>query len=76
MDSGDGSITTSVAVKFTKYYCKEAHKLLADHGLAPKLFYAECEDRDLKFPKLRDGPGLWIVVMEYIRDDADQEPSG
>ncbi|KLO11987.1 hypothetical protein SCHPADRAFT_807966, partial [Schizopora paradoxa] len=50
-----------VVVKFTKRYCKEAHVLLAHHGLAPKLHYAEYE-----------GPGMHIVVMDYIKD-ADKE---
>ncbi|KLO09377.1 hypothetical protein SCHPADRAFT_893134 [Schizopora paradoxa] len=65
-------VITEVVVKFTKRYCKEAHKLLADHGLAPKLFCAEYEGPGSEVRELLDGPGMWIIVMEYI-SDAEQE---
>jgi hypothetical protein len=34
----------SVIVKFARRYCSDAHQLLADAGLAPKLYYADKED--------------------------------
>jgi predicted Ser/Thr protein kinase len=48
----------SVVVKFSPYgYGKFAHKLLADHGMAPKLFHVE----DLE-------NGFTLIVMEHIAD--------
>lgn len=44
-----------VVVKFTAQYNEAAHRLLADHGYAPKLHY---------FSRLVGG--LYMVVMEYI----------
>lgn len=50
-----------VVVKFTPSYNKYAHQLLYAHGLAPKLYFA-----DYVGTKEDDGPGMFVVVMEYI----------
>ena len=44
-----------VVVKFARRYCPEAHKLLAEMSLAPKLLYHE------------DTVGVHFVVMEYAK---------
>ncbi|KAL5514056.1 hypothetical protein ACEPAG_2817 [Sanghuangporus baumii] len=44
-----------VIVKFVRQYCEDAHKLLARHGLAPRLHFCA--------PVLG---GYWMVVMEHI----------
>ena len=47
-----------VVVKFTPTYCPEAHNLLADNKLAPKLHL---------YTKLKGG--LWMVVMDQVEGD-------
>ncbi|KAJ7594347.1 hypothetical protein C8J56DRAFT_776574 [Mycena floridula] len=53
--------STAIVVKFVQSYGEEAHTLLAEQGLAPKLLY--CGD-------IGDGGagygGLKMVVMEYV----------
>ncbi|OBZ65540.1 hypothetical protein A0H81_14478 [Grifola frondosa] len=45
----------AVVVKFTESYCKAAHLLLAEHGLAPPLRYRK-----------HFGGGLHVVVMDFL----------
>jgi hypothetical protein len=47
--------TTNVVVKFCETYCKDAHRLLTDHGLAPKLHHCS-----------KVSGGLWMVVMDWV----------
>jgi hypothetical protein len=49
----------SVIVKFSRRYCSDAHRLLAEAGFAPKLYYADGEDStDI----------LRMIVMQNIED--------
>lgn len=60
----DGSeVGEDVVVKFTPSYCPEAHKLLEELKLAPKLYYADFESCAEDKP---DAPDMWVVVMEFI----------
>lgn len=52
-----------VVVKFTRRYSKDAHKLLADESLAPKLLHHE----------LIEGPGIHFVVMECLEGNPIRE---
>ena len=45
-----------IVVKFAQMYCPEAHKLLANHSLAPQLLYH----------KEIEGAGIHFVVMEWL----------
>lgn len=47
----------SIIIKFTHQYCSDAHRLLAEAGFAPKLYYADKEDSALE-----------MVVMQHIKD--------
>ncbi|KAK7438248.1 hypothetical protein VKT23_018179 [Stygiomarasmius scandens] len=49
--------TCQVAVKFTHSYDKEAHELLASHGLAPALKYCE---------RVSSVRGMFVVVMDWV----------
>ncbi|KAJ8699497.1 hypothetical protein PTI98_002607 [Pleurotus ostreatus] len=47
-----------IVVKFAARYCVEAHQLLADMGMAPKLFHCgQVQPRR---------PGLLLIAMEYL----------
>ncbi|KDQ29603.1 hypothetical protein PLEOSDRAFT_1112361 [Pleurotus ostreatus PC15] len=47
-----------IVVKFAARYCVEAHQLLADMGMAPKLFHCgQAQPRP---------PGLLLIAMEYL----------
>ncbi len=59
-----------VVVKFTNRYCEAAHRLLAEHGLAPKLYYAAFESPST------GGPGMMVVVMDLIEDAKENLESG
>lgn len=61
MKSSPESVAQSVVVKFTRRYCADAHRLLADMSLAPKLFYHE------------HSAGIHIIVMEYLEVTGDTE---
>lgn len=50
-------------VKFTDRYCEQAHRLLAEHGLAPELYYCK---------QVSSVAELWVVVMGYV----DTVPGG
>jgi hypothetical protein len=52
-----GQNVEKVVVKFTPTYCPEAHALLANEDLAPKLHVCT---------KLKGG--LWMVVMDHVED--------
>ncbi|KAG8891934.1 hypothetical protein FRB99_003232 [Tulasnella sp. 403] len=54
-----------IVVKFVKQYNAEAHRILADEGLAPKLLYCGLEDLN----GARYG-GLAMVVMEFVDGDS------
>lgn len=60
MTATDSNEVYQVVVKFAHKYSEDGHRLLADEGLAPKLYYARYEGAE------SNGPGLWVVVMEYI----------
>ncbi|RVD82678.1 uncharacterized protein DFL_007096 [Arthrobotrys flagrans] len=45
----------SVIVKFTHQYCSDAHRLLAEAGFAPKLYYAD------------ENSTLQMIVMQHIK---------
>lgn len=49
--------TKPVVVKFTDRYCEQAHRHLAEYGLAPELHYCKKES------SVAD---LWVVVMSYV----------
>ncbi|EIW56261.1 uncharacterized protein TRAVEDRAFT_49100 [Trametes versicolor FP-101664 SS1] len=49
---------TDVVVKFTKAYSLEGHRLLAVHGLAPKLWFCEWVE----------SVDMYVVVMDHVRD--------
>ncbi|OJT09955.1 hypothetical protein TRAPUB_13565, partial [Trametes pubescens] len=49
---------TDVVVKFTKAYSLEGHRLLAVHGLAPKLWFCEWVE----------SVDMYVVVMNHVRD--------
>lgn len=53
-----GNSRQKVVVKFAPAYCPEAHNLLADNELAPKLHVCT---------KLKGG--LWMVVMDRVEGD-------
>ena len=52
-----------IVVKFVDRYGQKAHQILADEGLAPKLFYC-------RSPRLNDDEpsyqSISMVVMEYV----------
>ena len=48
-------------VKFTSRYNATAHRLLAEHDLAPALYYSGTEDREA----LKYG-GRYMIVMEFV----------
>lgn len=56
-----------IVVKFVKTYSAEAHRLLAELGMAPKLLYYSAEEKG--FEKVG---GLDMVVMEFL----EEEPGG
>ena len=56
LDDHDGSKQPDVVVKFTSSYNEEAHKLLAEHNLAPKLYGCH-----------RVIGNLFMVVMERVK---------
>ena len=47
----------TVTVKFTAKYNQDAHRRLAEVGLAPKLWFCE---------RIADVGGLYVVVMDYV----------
>ena len=56
-DKSDSNIKkVKVVVKFAYSYNGDAHALLAEAGLAPKLWYCEFEE-DVQ---------MWVVVMDYV----------
>ncbi|KAG8685675.1 hypothetical protein FRC11_010231, partial [Ceratobasidium sp. 423] len=57
----DSSRPTPIVVKFVQSYNVDAHKLLAQAGLAPKLLY----DGSMRENE-RLGPDYRMIVMEYI----------
>ncbi|KAG9093669.1 hypothetical protein FS749_013982 [Ceratobasidium sp. UAMH 11750] len=59
----------TIVVKFTRRYNGHAHRLLAEHGYAPKLLFDGSEHPDFPRPA-----GLLMIVMEYIVEDP-QDPS-
>jgi serine/threonine protein kinase len=52
-----------VVVKFTRTYCEEAHRLLAEHFLAPELLHHE----------VIEGTGIHLVVMDYVEVTTTKE---
>jgi serine/threonine protein kinase len=54
-----------IVVKFVDHYGERAHRLLADNGLAPTLFYygSPCLDKEPSYHSLS------MVVMDYIDGD-------
>ena len=46
----------SVNVKFTRQYCADAHRLLAEAGFAPKLYHADEDSTDI----------LQMTVMQNV----------
>ncbi|KLO19329.1 hypothetical protein SCHPADRAFT_935403 [Schizopora paradoxa] len=61
--TGGSEVGKDVVVKFAPSYCPEAHKLLGDLKLAPKLHYAKFEPCSKGNP---DAPDMWVVVMDFI----------
>ncbi|KAG8679881.1 hypothetical protein FRC08_016680 [Ceratobasidium sp. 394] len=59
----------TIVVKFTRRHNGQAHRLLAEHGYAPKLLFDRSEHPD--FPRPAD---LLMIVMVYIAE-APQGPS-
>ncbi|EIW56264.1 uncharacterized protein TRAVEDRAFT_49103 [Trametes versicolor FP-101664 SS1] len=57
-DSEQDPRETVVVVKFTKAYSAEGHRLLAVHGLAPKLWFCEWVE----------SVDMYVVVMDHVRD--------
>lgn len=57
--SGNKEEHCDVVVKFTHRYGKAGHRLLAEAGLAPTLYYCEFEET----------VGMWVVVMSYVEGD-------
>ena len=55
--ASDGTAIDCV-VKFTSRYCDAAHRLMYEHGVAPRLLYCSFERT----------VGEYCVVMEYIQD--------
>lgn len=51
----------SIVIKFVERYNSEAHKLLAEAGLAPGLLYD-----GTAYPDDQPGPNHTMIVMEYI----------
>lgn len=62
MEDQSGTLTP-VVVKFTPKYCRDAHALCADAGLAPKIWFCQ---------RLDDVGGLYIVVMDYVNSCEDE----
>ena len=56
-----------IVVKFVDHYGERAHRLLAEHGLAPTLFY--CGSLCLDKPEEPSYHSLSMVVMDYIDGD-------
>ncbi|CAE6446212.1 unnamed protein product [Rhizoctonia solani] len=50
-----------IVVKFATRYHSDAHRLLAEEGLAPELLYD-----GTMYPKDQPGPEHFMVVMEYV----------
>ena len=50
----------TVTVKFAAKYNQDAHRRLAEAGLAPKLWFCE---------RVADVGGLYVVVMDYVELD-------
>ena len=48
-------VSKKVVIKFTERYCEEAHRLLAAHFLAPRLYFCK-----------RTLCGLWMIVMDRV----------
>lgn len=57
-DPAQDPCETDVVVKFTKAYSLEGHRLLAAHGLAPKLWFCEWVE----------SVDMYVVVMDHVRD--------
>ncbi|QRW17485.1 Tyrosine kinase specific for activated [Rhizoctonia solani] len=55
--------TTSIVVKFVESYNANAHKLLAEAGLAPQLLYDGVANAN---ENVQLGPDYRMIVMEYI----------
>ncbi|KAI0628162.1 hypothetical protein C8Q77DRAFT_475091 [Trametes polyzona] len=58
---GAQSEPVAVVVKFAHTYSDVAHSLLADHSLAPKLWFCE------KVPSV----GMYVIVMDHLKDRQD-----
>ncbi|KAJ8482566.1 hypothetical protein ONZ51_g5275 [Trametes cubensis] len=56
-----------IVVKFVEHYGADAHRLLASHGLAPKLLY--CGNVWLEGPEAEGCGSRRMVVMEYIEGE-------
>ncbi|KAI0351578.1 hypothetical protein OH77DRAFT_931829 [Trametes cingulata] len=58
-------VASDVVVKFAHRYCEEAHRLLAEQEepLAPRLWFCEKVE----------SVGMYVVVMDYIKDEGDRE---
>ena len=52
-----------IVVKFVDRYGERAHQVLAEAGMAPKLFYCESPQLDMEQPSYHP---LRMVVMEYV----------
>ncbi|CAE6373097.1 unnamed protein product [Rhizoctonia solani] len=55
--------TTLIVIKFVESYDADAHKLLAEAGLAPQLLYDGAANAN---ENVRLGPDYRMIVMEYI----------
>ena len=76
-----------LVIKFVEQYGVEAHQLLADAGMAPRLLYCglldgECDTRDAgRFTRVSTATGglyacpVDMVVMEYIEGDTVDKAS-
>ncbi|KAI0363066.1 hypothetical protein BV20DRAFT_1007839 [Pilatotrama ljubarskyi] len=64
-DFGDRRPKRDVIVKFAYRYCEKAHRLLAEQAepLAPRLWFCE---------KVQS-VGMYVVVMDHIKDEDDRE---
>jgi hypothetical protein len=64
-DAAIGPGTFQCVVKFTQWYGKQAHDIMKEAGVAPKLLYCNWEE----------SIGLWVVVTEYIETNKSTIPS-
>jgi hypothetical protein len=55
-----------IVIKFTNTYSVDAHRLLENEGLAPRLRYFSGEDKAFRKPG-----GLEMVIMDFVEEDTN-----